>query len=62
MELGRGIKALFDAHGEEEIIRRFKTMDKVLSWEQKKAVNNALIENGYDTVYQLVPGGIGKHG
>jgi hypothetical protein len=62
MELGRGIQALFDAHGEAEIIRRFKSIDDYLSWEQKEAVNNALIENGYDTVYQLVPGGKIKNG
>jgi len=54
-ELGRGIRALFDAYGAAEIIGRFKDMDLVLSLEQKQALNYALIEIGHDKCYDFRP-------
>jgi hypothetical protein len=48
-----GIQALVKDYGKKEIIRRFKDIDEMLSREQKEAVNNALVESGYDAVYQL---------
>jgi hypothetical protein len=53
IDLELGIQALINDYGKEEIIRRFKGIDEKLSGEQKEAVNNALVESGYDAVYQL---------
>jgi hypothetical protein len=48
-----GIQALVKDYGKEEIIGRFKGIDEILSWEQKEAVNSALVESNYDPVYRL---------
>ena len=56
-ELGRCIQALFDAYGKAEILGRFMDMDHILTWEQREAVNYALIGIGNDPIYPFGPGG-----
>lgn len=53
IDLELGIQELIDNYAKEEVNLRFKGIDHRLSREQKEAVNNALIESGYDAVYQL---------
>jgi predicted regulator of amino acid metabolism with ACT domain len=48
-----GISALINDYEKEEIVKRFQGIENILGQEQKKAVNNAFIEAGYDPVYQL---------
>jgi hypothetical protein len=53
IDLELGIRALVNDYGKEEIIKRFKGIEEILSREQKEAVNNAFIESIRETVYQL---------
>jgi hypothetical protein len=56
-ELCSAIRELFDAYGEAEILGRFMDMDHILTWEQREAVNYALIGIGNDPIYPFGPGG-----
>ena len=51
VELVLGIMSLVDEFGIKEIMKRFKSTASKLSFEQKEAVNNALIKAGYDKVF-----------
>jgi hypothetical protein len=53
IDLELGIQELIDKYGKEEVGRRFAGIGEILSWEQKEAVDNALVKSGYDPVYQL---------
>jgi hypothetical protein len=53
IDLELGISALIDEYGEREIKVRFKGIESNLSFRQKEAVNNALVEAGHEPVYKL---------
>jgi hypothetical protein len=46
IDLELGIQELIDKYGKEEVIQRFAGIDEILSWEQKEAVDNALVKAG----------------
>jgi hypothetical protein len=54
IELVLGIESLFDDHEPGEIFSRFKSIEPELSVEQQEAVNNALVEAGYDKVFEPI--------
>jgi len=53
IDLELGIQELMDKYEKKDVILRFKGIEELLSREQKEAVNTALVESGYDAVYQL---------
>ena len=53
VELVLGLGALIDEYGSKEVIDRFKQIELKLSFEQKEAVNNALIDLDYNEIYKL---------
>jgi hypothetical protein len=52
IELGLGIESLFDDHDPKEIFSRFKSIEPELNTEQQEAVNKALLEAGYDKIFE----------
>ena len=52
MKIDLGIRSIIGKYGRAETFRRFESIEKKLSDEQKKAINEALYESGYDEIFK----------